>query len=475
MKMLYIFKFFLNPIPGIRDKNSRDTGQQKFSEFPGMSVPCQPRSETLVHRHQVYLMLGARHMSDKNFSVCLYYSQHGQAQWIQKHTINNMGYTCISWNAHDGIDLKSLVILHVSTVKVTADIYSAMNCRLCLCFVPAESSISIYDDNDSLLELIRNCCQLKVQKNDTLPDSICATCKSKVLMFANFKRNCSRHDKTVRLRLSQCVPKVVTADSIWVNASIDDDEDDERLTDNGGKRPSVVDTTSCVDSTNIKVEEVILEDLVWENENFGSNPLPYSLPPIGESGLKNLNNHNSQNSGQGKKITSSVSRAQNSFNNPHSNKLNQCKICFKQFKSKQTLRTHFMKFHIEKKLKCKPCRKEFKTIITLEIHNSKCHSDKTLHKCKICSEAFETRLSLQAHTKQHTKKTLHKCKPRSKELKTKSSLQLHNKRHTDKTLHKCKICSKEFRKETKLKAHTKRHEAHIKYHHTYLLVPSILI
>lgn len=112
----------------------------------------------------------------------------------------------------------------------------------------------------------------------------------------------------VRLRLSQCVPECITDAAIWVNAHIDY-KDNEILSDNESKIPNFVDIASCGDSTNIKVEEVNLEDLVWEDENFGSNALPYSLAPIGDGGLKKrsnivvevLNNHNLQNNSQGTK------------------------------------------------------------------------------------------------------------------------------------------------------------------------------
>ncbi|XP_077300307.1 uncharacterized protein LOC143921063 [Arctopsyche grandis] len=96
-----------------------------------------------------------------------------------------------------------------------------MECRLCLHTEPAPSSISIHT-NKSLVESIHNCSQLWIKKFKGMPNTICQSCNSNIKMFNSFKNACIRNDKISRAK---------------------------------------------AEGKNVKSEEVILDDLVWENES----------------------------------------------------------------------------------------------------------------------------------------------------------------------------------------------------------------
>ncbi|XP_077289508.1 uncharacterized protein LOC143913528 isoform X3 [Arctopsyche grandis] len=106
-----------------------------------------------------------------------------------------------------------------------------MECRLCLCSAPPEAFISIHDDTypPHLVQRIWTCCRLQVRKDDKLPDMICPSCVNNLELLDSFRNTCLRTDKASRLKSGE--------------------------------------------SLNVKPEEVILADLIWEDE-VGAN-----LPP----------------------------------------------------------------------------------------------------------------------------------------------------------------------------------------------------
>ncbi|XP_077298460.1 uncharacterized protein LOC143919801 [Arctopsyche grandis] len=104
-----------------------------------------------------------------------------------------------------------------------------MECRLCMSLVPTESSVLIYENPVSLelQERIWSCCRLQLTKHDTLPDSICSLCNSKVESLMDFKNICRQNDVKARKKMPKCL--------------------------------------------DIKVEEILLDNLVWEDERFDTD------------------------------------------------------------------------------------------------------------------------------------------------------------------------------------------------------------
>ncbi|XP_077290490.1 uncharacterized protein LOC143914231 [Arctopsyche grandis] len=101
-----------------------------------------------------------------------------------------------------------------------------MECRLCLGPAPAESSVSIFQSDphpERLEQRIRTCCQIHVKRGDGLPDAVCLSCKTNLELLIGFRNVCFRSYETSQLnRLDDC----------W----------------------------------KIKTEEVLLEDLIWDDE-----------------------------------------------------------------------------------------------------------------------------------------------------------------------------------------------------------------
>ncbi|XP_077288668.1 uncharacterized protein LOC143913034 [Arctopsyche grandis] len=103
-----------------------------------------------------------------------------------------------------------------------------MECRLCLSSSPAEDLVSIHDDPRLLEHLIFTCCRLRVRQEDQLPDMVCLSCVNNLESLDGFRNACSRSATTSR------------------------DELDSSL--------------------KIKSEELLLDDLTWENESSADCP-----------------------------------------------------------------------------------------------------------------------------------------------------------------------------------------------------------
>ncbi|XP_077297013.1 uncharacterized protein LOC143918818 [Arctopsyche grandis] len=102
-----------------------------------------------------------------------------------------------------------------------------MECRLCLGWsTPADSSVSIFQrpgpHPERLEQRIRTCCQIYVKKDDGLPDTVCLSCKTNLELLISFREACFRSYETSQLRLDDCLK--------------------------------------------IKTEEVLLEDVIWDDE-----------------------------------------------------------------------------------------------------------------------------------------------------------------------------------------------------------------
>ncbi|XP_077300700.1 uncharacterized protein LOC143921326 [Arctopsyche grandis] len=189
-----------------------------------------------------------------------------------------------------------------------------MECRLCLYSAAAQSSVSTYDNLDLLVQRIWNCCQLQVKQNDGLPDTICQSCESNLKVFTSFKNICVHNDKILRLRLS------------------------ERL--------------------NIKTEEVILDDLNWENEfNAHSSAFIYNYPIIDvEAADKEIRN---------------------------TEKSHKCKTCLKSLSSYSELKTHMYTHSVEKPHKCELCLKSF-ALKSILVRHLKIPTGDRPYKCDFC-------------------------------------------------------------------------------------------
>ncbi|XP_077283724.1 uncharacterized protein LOC143909556 [Arctopsyche grandis] len=313
-----------------------------------------------------------------------------------------------------------------------------MECRLCLCSTPVESSVSIHDSLHPLAQRIWDCCRLQVRKDDNLPNFICRSCESKLEMLINFKNICIHNNETRKL-------------------------------------------TKCLV---IKSEEVILDDLMWENENdIDSLPNVCNTSVINEASKWESNAskqgdliENADSLVHGKEICSSNNDisleklpSMNTLYNIKSyntecksrplikeSTLFKCNICSKSFACKNAHTRHFKSHTRKKSYKCDICLKSFISKRNLVEHIN-CHSEIKPHKCDTCSKSFNSKSSYNKHLKTHTEGKRYKCELCLKTFSRKFVYTRHLKIHTGIKLYKCEICSKSVNSKTSFTEHMNSH------------------
>ncbi|XP_077297458.1 uncharacterized protein LOC143919140 [Arctopsyche grandis] len=256
--------------------------------------------------------------------------------------------------------------------------YEMMECRLCLRPAPAESSVSIfgYPHPERLEQSIRTGCQIYVKRDDGLPDIVCLSCKTNLESLISFREACFRSNETSQLRL--------------------------------------------YDRLKIKTEEVLLENVIWDDEP--------SLPTI----------HRKSSEICSKPLPSESDLVLHNREKPF-----KCDNCLKSFSSKYELVSHLRSHTEEKPYKCEICLKSFTRNSHLQVHK-KLHTGIRPHKCEVCLKSFTQKSHLRTHEKLHTGIKPHKCDTCLKSFKHKYQLVSHKKLHIPINRHKYEVYLKQF-------------------------------
>ncbi|XP_018567898.1 zinc finger protein 761-like [Anoplophora glabripennis] len=170
----------------------------------------------------------------------------------------------------------------------------------------------------------------------------------------------------------------------------------------------------------------------------------------------------------------------------------QCGICFKFYKSKESIRIHLkihrqdvkdrnqqiyscgqcgntykhlislrnhMRYHTNEMFECHMCDKSYVDKNHLRIHLRN-HTGETPYKCDICNRNFRRRDSFIYHRATHdTNRKTYKCDSCDKVLVCKSSLRAHQTLiHSTEKKHQCQLCEQRFKMRYELTKHLRKHE-----------------
>ncbi|XP_077289640.1 uncharacterized protein LOC143913618 [Arctopsyche grandis] len=329
-----------------------------------------------------------------------------------------------------------------------------MECRLCrLCSARPEAFVSIHDDPhpQHLVQRIWTCCQLRVRKDDRLPDMICLSCVNNLELLDSFRNACLQSDKTSRIRSDECL--------------------------------------------DIKVEEVLLEDLIWEKESGADFPpnisnwqddgetrggniisddkvieIKYTIGiPAEEVPLRDddptYSELDHKMNFQDKLLTLVTPKTSQTRIKPY-----KCDNCTNKFTTKQGLSLH-MNVHTEikphfrshmqnhsgkKPFKCDICLKSFTYEFSFNKH-MKIHSGGKPFQCDTCLQSFTYEFSFSKHMKIHSGGKPFQCDICLKSFIYKSSFSKHMKIHSGVKPHECDICLRSFTYEFSFLKHMKIH------------------
>ncbi|XP_077283868.1 uncharacterized protein LOC143909656 [Arctopsyche grandis] len=343
-----------------------------------------------------------------------------------------------------------------------------MECRLCLCSAPFGSSVSIHEYPHPLLQCILTSCQLQVNKDDLLPDTICLLCKNNLELLSNFRNICIQSEETQKLRLAESLDikkeEIVLDDLIW-----QDDIDINSISN--ACQPAVDDEFNKSKSRNSG--QVSLGDHLQQNENENSQILggksthdnPYKCETCSKSFsyrsyyVRHVKSHIKDSHKRKiclKSFTFKYTLEEHMISH-NGIKLPQCEICFKSFKHKTSLMKHMNTHTGEKRFICDICSKSFNLKYTL-LRHMKSHAGVKSHKCEMCSKSFTTKPTLVEHINCHNGIKPYRCEVCLNTFTHKSTLWKHMKTHTGQKSYKCEICSESF----KCKSH---HMDHMNNYH----------
>ncbi|XP_062546145.1 oocyte zinc finger protein XlCOF6-like [Armigeres subalbatus] len=133
----------------------------------------------------------------------------------------------------------------------------------------------------------------------------------------------------------------------------------------------------------------------------------------------------------------------------------QCNICYKLFRTFESLRIHQRFVYRPKNFVCSLCGRAFDTRSKLQTHEL-VHSDKRNFQCEKCSKSFKKEIDLKSHSLLHEEKR-EECSFCGLKFHRKSNLKMHMRKHQDTFFYACSECPRKFKNNSHLKEHFKVH------------------
>ncbi|XP_055638628.1 zinc finger protein 846-like [Toxorhynchites rutilus septentrionalis] len=133
----------------------------------------------------------------------------------------------------------------------------------------------------------------------------------------------------------------------------------------------------------------------------------------------------------------------------------QCNVCYKRFRTAESLRIHQRFVYRPKNFVCTACSRAFDTHSKLITHQL-VHSNERKFKCDKCVKSFKKEIDLKSHSLLHEEKQ-EMCTVCGLRFHRKSNLKMHMRKHQDTFFYACSDCPKQFKNHSHLNEHYKVH------------------
>ncbi|XP_039450105.1 zinc finger protein 239-like [Culex pipiens pallens] len=133
----------------------------------------------------------------------------------------------------------------------------------------------------------------------------------------------------------------------------------------------------------------------------------------------------------------------------------QCTVCYKLFRTVESLRIHQRFVYRPKNFVCDTCGQAFDTRSKLMTHEI-VHTDQRDFQCDKCDKSFKKIHALRSHQLLHEEKK-EVCRECGLRFHRKSNLKMHMRKHQDTFFYACPDCPKQFKNNSHLKEHYKVH------------------
>ena len=143
-----------------------------------------------------------------------------------------------------------------------------------------------------------------------------------------------------------------------------------------------------------------------------------------------------------------------------------CKLCNKQFATKQNARNHILSIHEGVKYTCKECNKEFTQYSAFRKHIRSNHSNENMeerkseykhedgkHFCNDCKKEFTTKQNVIEHIQSIHKGIKYNCNECDKQFRMKSGLRIHMRSKHKGIKYPCNECMKQCDTHSQLRRH----------------------
>ncbi|EDS44910.1 zinc finger protein 224 [Culex quinquefasciatus] len=134
----------------------------------------------------------------------------------------------------------------------------------------------------------------------------------------------------------------------------------------------------------------------------------------------------------------------------------ECDVCYRRFKTRQSMKVHQYRMFRGKKFICSLCGKAFKEKSFLRDHENS-HRREKPYECPKCDARFSIKGSFDAHVRLHDAKEEFKCEYCGRGFRTKSLLKGHLTVHSEDRPFKCHLCPITFTQQRLLDSHIEFH------------------
>ncbi|XP_053692032.1 zinc finger protein 425-like [Sabethes cyaneus] len=134
----------------------------------------------------------------------------------------------------------------------------------------------------------------------------------------------------------------------------------------------------------------------------------------------------------------------------------ECEVCYRRFKTRQSMKVHQYRMFKGKKFICALCGKAFKEKAFLRDHENS-HRREKPYECPKCDARFSIKGSYDAHVRLHDAKEEFKCEYCGRGFRTKSLLKGHLTVHSEDRPFKCHLCPITFTQQRLLDSHIEFH------------------
>ncbi|KAJ0175695.1 hypothetical protein K1T71_008854 [Dendrolimus kikuchii] len=270
-------------------------------------------------------------------------------------------------------------------------------CRICL-EEGVLSSVFTKNFNTSVNEMIEYCCNIKIYKDDGLPELVCSNCIYKLGVAYHFKKTC--------------------------------------------------------ESANIKLRQYLGVELPNKTKDAAIMTDPVQPQTIIKRCKCKLSSRKSSSTYKRKPESEKQKRGPK----PKQKEIHSCYECDKQFRCQAQLEMHVRTHTGDKPFVCMYCPRRFTQKHNLTIH-LRIHTGEKPFQCDVCSKRFSAQGNLNAHLKIHTGQRDHVCTLCNKPFITSSELTRHMNKHRGVKNFKCDLCEASYVHLRDLKLHKlKKHQ-----------------